>query len=288
MSKNYVLLTGSSTGIGNTTALMLDKSGYHVFAGVRNEKDAQALKSQASERLIPVILDVTKDDQINQSFEFIRNTCGADGLLAVINNSGLNYVSPFEFSDEEKARYLMEVNFFGLFKVSKTFLPLLRVYQENNKKSAKIINIGSIGSTIGLPWESFYHASKFAVLGLSESMRIELNQFNIKVSVILPGGIKTKFFGKTTESIQIALDKLPDIGKKYYEKSLKTFMDVAPKIEKYLSEPEKVANVILKAIQAENPKFEYFVGTDAKTLYAMKRNLPTSLFHASIEKMFNI
>lgn len=283
-SNQIILLTGASTGIGKVTALAMDKLGYTVFAGVRKDADAEELKKLGSERLKPIILDVTNDAHIESAFATIKEACGNFGLLALVNNAGYNYNAAFEFTEEEKARQMMEVNFFGLYKMSQKFIPLLRQYAQNNKKSSKLINIGSIGSTLGLPWEAFYHASKFAVLGLSESLRYELHHQNIKVSAVLPGGIKTEFFGKTYESVDRAIENLDEEGKKNYLKYLESFKKTGKSIENITSKPEVVSNRIIKIIKANNPAFQYLVGLDAKIIYKMIRMIPFSWRHAFFRK----
>lgn len=191
MSQNgIVLLTGASTGIGRATALHLDQLGYTVFAGIRREQDGIELKKRASERLTPINLDITKPDHIASALTVVGQACGNTGLAALVNNAGYNYNAAFEFTDEAKARQMMEVNFFGLYKMSQAFIPLLRQYARSSGRRAKLINIGSIGSVLGFPWESFYHASKFAVLGLTESLRYELRSQGISAVAVLPGGIK--------------------------------------------------------------------------------------------------
>jgi short-subunit dehydrogenase len=280
MKQGFIVLTGASTGIGKATALDLDQRGYTVFAGVRKQQDAEDLKKLGSERLKPIILDVTKQEDIDSTFEMVKDVCGTKGLLALVNNAGYNYNSAFEYTEEDKARQMMEVNFFGLYKMSQKFIPLLRIYSQNNKQSSKLINIGSIGSTLGLAWESFYHASKFAVLGLSESLRHELRKQNIKVTAVLPGGIVTDFFPKTEAGLREAIEKMDDEGRKHYQKGLMTLKNSAQTALKLASKPEKVARKIAKVIASNNPGLQYLVGLDAKIMYSIVRILPISWRHA--------
>ncbi|MBC8044662.1 MAG: SDR family NAD(P)-dependent oxidoreductase [Rhizobacter sp.] len=279
-----ILITGASTGIGKAAALLLDKSGYRVFAGVRKEKDAETLRAQGTKNLQPIILDVMNTKHIDQAFEQVQAATSNKGLKALINNAGYNYIEPFEMTDETKARAMMETNFFGLYKMSQRFLPLLRAYTDAHSDQANLINVGSIGSRIGFPWESFYHASKFAVLGFSESLRFELATQRIAVSAVLPGGIKTEFIGKALGEINAGLEKFPVSNP--YHKGLAKYAAMLPQAEKFGSPPEKVGQEILRILQTAHPRLKYFVGTDAKIFNAMARFLPESWVHAIIRSQF--
>jgi NAD(P)-dependent dehydrogenase (short-subunit alcohol dehydrogenase family) len=268
----YILLTGASTGIGNATAQHLAKQGYTVFAGIRNEKDAAILRGYSLPNLQPIQLDITKKEDIETAFKHIEKTVGSTGLAAVINNAGINYIAPFELSDEAKVRHLMEVNFFGLMNVSQRFLPLLQQFGKQNKvNSAKLINIGSVGSTIGIPWEFSYHASKFAVLGLTESLRFELEALDIVATCILPGGIRTPFFTKSGENTEASKKALTGANADYYANNMSKMWDAAQQFERFATPPEKVAAKIENAIKSRKPPLKILVGLDARIIYFLTK-----------------
>jgi NAD(P)-dependent dehydrogenase (short-subunit alcohol dehydrogenase family) len=268
----YILLTGASTGIGNATAQHLAKQGYTVFAGIRNQKDADILRGYNLPNLQPIQLNVTKREDIETAFQYIEKTVGSAGLKAVINNAGINYIAPFELSDETKVRQLMEVNVFGLINVSQRFLPLLQFYgQKNKQNTAKIINIGSVGSTIGIPWEFSYHASKFAVLGLTESLRFELEALGIVVTCVLPGGIRTPFFAKSGENTEAVKKTLTGANAEYYANNMSKMWDAALQFERFATPPEKVALKIEKAIKTRKPPLKILVGMDARIIYFLTK-----------------
>jgi len=269
MQSQFVLLSGASTGIGNATALYLANQGMIVYAGVRNEKDAAALRAAAPDHIRPIQLDVTKPEDIKAAFERLDAETGQAGLTALINNAGINYVAPLELSEEKKVRQLMEVNVFGLINLTQKMLPLLQRNGQNNPAGAKIINVGSIGSAIGIPWEFAYHTSKFAVLGLSQSWKFELEALNIKVACIMPGGIKTPFFTKTNNDIHIATAALAGPNGSYYRRNMEAMTTVANTAARFASPPEKVAKAIQKAIQAKRPRLRILVGVDAKLIYTL-------------------
>jgi len=283
MQKN-VLITGASTGIGRATAVALSKNGYHVFAGVRNERDGQALQ-KISQQIHPLILDVTKPEDISNAFEAVLKQGGASGLYALINNAGINYIDPFENTKEEKARNLMEVNFFGMCKMIQTFLPLLRLAAKDG--TAKIVNLSSIGGAIGLPWESYYHGSKFAVIDISEALRFELRKQNVYVSCILPGGIKTDFMPKLRNDVKTSIAGLQPENPAYYKLGLETMLKASESFgDKIASNPEKVANKIVKILSKRKPRFKYVVGMDAKFMYLLSKFLPSTDRHILLRGQF--
>ena len=287
MTQNQiVLLTGASTGIGRATALHLDSLGYTVFAGVRREQDGTELSQSASNRLRPIILDITKPEHIANALAVVGQACGSQGLTALVNNAGYNYNAAFEFTDETKARQMMEVNFFGLYKMSQAFIPLLRTYAKHSGRRAKLINIGSIGSILGFPWESFYHASKFAVLGLTESLRYELREQGISAVAVLPGGIKTDFMPKTNDGIETAIQAMTPEGKQLYGKGLTKFQSMVSQAVRFGSEPEKVARRIGKVIASNNPAMQYLVGADARLFFGIARSLPIGWRHGLLRGQF--
>jgi short-subunit dehydrogenase len=145
--------------------------------------------------------------------------------------------------------------------------------------------VSSIGGSIGLPWESFYHASKFAVLGLSESMRNELYGQNIRVVVVQPGGIKTDFMPKTEASLQTALAEMPADGRARYERPLQTMLGLAAGAGKYGTPPEAVARAFERILARRSPGFRTWVGLDARVINALHTLLPHWLMHALLRRL---
>ena len=272
-----VLITGASTGIGLSTALEMANQGYNVIAGVRKESDAQKLKDLSQNKIQTVILDVTKSEDIVRVTQELSSQLAETGLYSLINNAGINYTAPFEYTVEEKARGMMEINFFGLYKMTQNFIPLLRKYREvNPDQRPKLINIGSIGSVIGLPWQSFYHASKFAVYSLSESLRLELGPLNIDVTVVMPGGIKTEFYTKTDQLANQASSDLPPEAPNHYRVAMKRFSSLATQTEKYLTSSEITGKRITSLLNRRKSPFMFLIGIDAKSIFYSIRVFPRS------------
>jgi short-subunit dehydrogenase len=233
-----------------------------------------------------LLLDVTSPDQVSAAYQRVQKICGEGGLTALINNAGHNYNSAFEYSDEGLARSMMEVNFFGVVRTSQTFIPLLRLHAQASRRNSKLINVGSIGSLIGLPWESFYHASKFAVLGLTESLRHELYGQGIRATAVLPGGIKTEFARKTSASVTVAMAGMDDIGHSLYGKGLRRISDMVAMVDRWGSSPDIVARRIGRIVRAANPGLKYVVGTDARLMQAMAGLLPSRVLHSLLRPTF--
>ena len=163
-----VVVTGASTGIGRATALLLDKQGYRVFAGVRKQADAKSLAEEGSDKLTPITIDVTKQRSITSAKNKVQRAVGKDGLVGLVNNAGVGDGGPVETMDLDVLRNVLEVNLVGQVAVTQAFLPLIR------KAPGTIVFIASIGGRIATPFMSPYNTSKFAVEALGESLRQEL------------------------------------------------------------------------------------------------------------------
>lgn len=290
MRSDTVLITGASTGIGRSTALHLAALGYTVFAGVRREADGAALVAAApaasAARILPVLLDVTRQDQIQEALARVE-AHAPEGLYALINNAGFNLNGAFEYTTEADARALMDTNVVGLAALSRAALPLLRRHVARHPgTTARLVNIGSIGSYIGIPWEAYYHASKFAVLGLSEAMRHELWPQGIRVVAVCPGGIVTDFMPKTEAGLTAGIAALPADAPPNYRAGMRKLLAMAGMASRFGSPPEAVARRIGKVLATPRPRMRYMVGADARLLLALRRCLPEAWFHALIRSQF--
>ena len=268
-----VLVTGASTGIGRASALRLDAEGYTVFAGVRKEADSRDLAQSGSDRLTPVTLDITKVDQIESAREQVAEAVGDQGLVGLVNNAGVGGGGPIEFMELDELRGTLEVNLIGQVAVTQAFLPLIR------KAKGTIVFIASIGGRVASPFMSSYNTSKFAIEALGESLRHELRPWGIDVAVVEPGSIDTEIWAKGNEQIQERLGEMPDDAKRLYGRQLTRFSEVINETASRGISPEKVAEVVHRAIASENPKHRYLVGTDAKIGARLKGTLPDRAFH---------
>ena len=208
-----VLITGASTGIGEDAALHLDRLGFNVFAGVRKEKDADALRQKASDRLHPLIIDVKDSDSIAAAIAEIEKVVEGTGLDGLINNAGIVVSGPLEFIPLDAAREQFEVNVIGQIAVTQACMPMLR-----KATGGRIINIGSIAAIVPKPFAGLYAASKAAMEALTDSLRMELAQWGIEVIIIEPGSIATPIWEKSTSTAMWLLNQMPPAAFDHYGK----------------------------------------------------------------------
>jgi NAD(P)-dependent dehydrogenase (short-subunit alcohol dehydrogenase family) len=274
-----VVVTGASTGIGRATALELDELGYTVFAGVRKQKDANSLKKEGSDRLTPITLDVTKERSIANAKQKVQRAVGKEGLVGLVNNAGVGGGGPVEFIPIDHFREVLDVNVVGQVAVTQAFLPLIR------KAQGTIVFIASIGGRIAAPFLSPYSASKFGVEALGDSLRREVSPWGIDVVVVEPGSIKTEIWAKGQETQTEQLKQMPASARRLYGKQIKNWTKV------FLVDnpargiaPEKVADVIAKALRSNRPKPRYLVGTDAKVGAKLHAALPKRTFDRLVRR----
>jgi NAD(P)-dependent dehydrogenase (short-subunit alcohol dehydrogenase family) len=255
-----ILISGASTGIGHCCAVRLADAGYRVFAGVRSERAAEELAAGASDRLIPVILDITDSQNIRQVAERLQS----ENLYGVVNNAGTALLGPLELLPVQKIREQFEVNVLGHIAVTQALLPLLR------KSCGRIVNISSLSGIVAFPFAGAYAGSKFALEAFSDALRRELWPSNIRVCVVEPGNIRTPIWEKSShQAMSIAARFSPD-AEEVYGQSLATR---ARNLDK-MRDPSEVAAVVLKALQSKRPKVRYVVGRDARFYSLLSRLLP--------------
>ena len=255
--RKTVLITGTSSGIGRATTQKLLDEGYCVYAAARNTAKLKPLAACGAEILE---LDVTQDESMKLGVERIIHECGRLDIL--INNAGYGSYGALEDVPIEEAKHQFEVNVFGLGRLTQLVLPHMR-----RQSFGKIVNITSVGGKIYEPLGSWYHASKFAVEGLSDCLRLELQPFGIDVIIVEPGPIRTEW-GAT------AIEKLMQMsGHTAYATAAQkgSKLLALSNYEKVASEPEVVANTISRAIKAKRPKARYVSGTGAAFLVTFRK-----------------
>src|ERR1041385_2642776 len=167
MGNQYVVVTGASKGIGRATALLLDKHGFNVFAGVRSPADGQALQKEASSNLRVIRIDVADDEQIKAAAQEVAEVVGTAGLAGLVNNAGIAVGAPLEFVPIDELRRQLDVNVVGQVAVTQAFLPCIR------QARGRIINVSSIGGRVAAPNTGAYYASKFALDAITDSLRMD-------------------------------------------------------------------------------------------------------------------
>ena len=268
-SRGAVVVTGASTGIGRACALRLASHGYQVFAGVRKEADAQSLRRAAQGQLTPIFLDVCDDDQIAAAARTVAEATGGRGLAGLINNAGVGYLAPSEVLPMELIRRQFEVNVFGQIAVTQAFLPQLR------KAAGRVINMGSIGDRVVLPFGGPLNGSKWAFAAFNDALRIELRPWGIHVVLIEPAAIKSNAADKLCAEAEATIAALSDDARGLYADAYRgTVKAFTGHSTKFGSSPDVVARKVLRAMTAERPKTRYLVGRSGRPLAAIARFVP--------------
>lgn len=263
-----VVITGASTGIGAACALHLGRLGFLVFAGVRNIKDGEMFQRQEANRLVPLILDVTDAASIQRSHAIVSERVGNNGLFGLINNAGIAVVGPLEAVPIPDLRRQLEINLIGQVAVTQAFLPLIR------QARGRIVNMGSIAGRAAMPLMGPYAASKFALEAVTDALRLELQQWGIKVTIIEPGAIATPIWDKSGQgAADLEAATSPEL-RTLYEGVIAGVKRVVREAAKRAIAPDAVAKAVEHALTAARPKTRYLVGTDAKLRALMVKLLP--------------
>ena len=273
-NQKVAVVTGSSSGIGYETSLILARNGFLTYATMRNLNKSENIKSIATKENLPIHikqLDVTDDTSVKKAVEGISSETGRIDIL--VNNAGYGLNGAFEdlAMDEIKAQY--ETNLFGLIRTTQAVLPIMR-----RQKSGTIINISSGAGRFGFPGSSAYVSTKFAVEGLSESMSYELEPFGIKVVLVEPGVIKTNF----VDGMIIA--KKSQDPKSPYSQIIQKMATGFEEMMKNGSSPNLVAKVVLNAVTNENPNLRYLAGNDVEQWLGSKRNMSDEEFYKMMKQ----
>lgn len=256
MSKKVALITGASSGIGKETAIELSKRNFTVYAAARRTEKMQELIAKG---IHPISLDATNEESMVNCINEILKKEGRIDVL--VNNAGYGSYGAIEDVPMEEARRQIEVNVFGLARMTQLVLPSMR-----KNKFGKIVNISSMGGKVWTKFGGWYHATKFAVEGFSDALRLELEPFGIDVIVVEPGGIKTDWGIIAAQNLKIASAKGA-----YAKAADKTAEGMITNYTgKHLSKPELIAHTIGKAVTVRRPKTRYLVGFMAKPMVFMK------------------
>lgn len=251
-----ILITGASTGIGYECARRMSELGWNVFAGVRKESDAKRVEENLGKNVKAILLDVTKPEHIDDAKSTLNESgVSLDGLL---NNAGIAIGGPVEVLALEEFRRTFDVNFFGQIQLIQALLPHLR------ESKGRIVNMSSLAGKLSQPMMSAYCASKHAFEALSDSLRMELAMFDIKVVVIEPGAIKTPIWDKGTNYAKTLGDSLPPKVKELYEKQIHAIGKAIHVAGKNGVSASLVADALESAMTSNRPKTRYKVGKDSK------------------------
>lgn len=275
LRQKTVLITGASGGIGKATSLYLASKGFSVIATSRSDERLSSLRSEAAElgfSLTGAELNINNESDVEQVLPNLIDSVGGT-VDVLVNNAGYGLWGPVASLSEEEIRNQFETNLFAAFRLTKAVLPGMM-----KQRSGVIVNVSSVLGRMGTPFNGAYASSKFALEGLSESLRVELWPFGIRVAVVEPGLFKTGFLDNQVEGVAARSEDspyLPYINR--YEKRHRRFGILS-------DDPVKVSKVIHKIIRSKYPAFRYPVGKEARLGILGARILPERLFQALMSR----
>jgi NAD(P)-dependent dehydrogenase (short-subunit alcohol dehydrogenase family) len=262
--RQSVLITGASTGIGRATAERLAEAGWMVFAGMRDVADVPA-GAQAVE------LDVTSTESVESAVAEIARTTGGT-LDAVVNNAGIPVVGAIETIRSDDFRRIVDTNLIGHFEVTKAVLPMIR------KAKGRIIFVTSLGGRVAFPYAGAYHATKFGMEGLADSLRAEMSSLGVDVIVVEPGTMRTEIWGKGQEHLKKTIAGLTPEQRQVYGAELEAFGERLESADDGGEDPAETAEEILKALTVSSPDDRYLVGKGAGAAVFAQKVLPGAIF----------
>lgn len=272
--KKVILITGASAGMGKDTALKLIKEGYIVYGGARRVEKMQDIVHAGG---FALELDVTNRESIKNAVDKIYEEQQCIDVLW--NNAGYSLTGAVENISYEEAKHQFDVNLFGLAEVTKAVLPIMRA-----QKSGLIINTSSIGGKMHMPlMQTWYHASKFALEGWTDSLRMELDQFGINVVLLEPGGIATEFVDVLSNNLRERAK-----GTVYEEQTEKVANGIIKANNpKNVSPTSVISNAVSEIVKSRKVKTRYVLGKNAKTILMLRRLLSDKTYDKVIRSMVN-
>lgn len=262
-----VLISGASSGIGKALSLELDRRGYKVFAGIRNLDDADALRSQSSGQLTPVMLDLTQTGMVASACQSISDQTSGE-LTCLVNNAGIDIGGALEFLPIDDFRRQLEVNVIGHLAVTQACLPMLR------KSSGKIIFVSSAAGRLVTPFNGPYAASKAALVAIADALRLELAPWKIYVSVLIVGSVQTPIWEKSSHLAGEILRREPAQAKELYGKSQKRAGLFYMHAGRNGMPVEKLVDIARTVVEADRPKEYVLAGNDALLLELIAKLYP--------------
>jgi NAD(P)-dependent dehydrogenase (short-subunit alcohol dehydrogenase family) len=269
-NQRVVLVTGASSGIGLACATHLAERGFRVYGTSRR---VASHRGPAAGNPTMLTADVTDGDSVERA---VRTVLDREGRLdIVVNNAGMGLAGPVENTSIEEARRQLEVNFFGAHRVCRAVLPAMR-----RQGSGYIVNIGSIGGVIAIPYQAMYSASKFALEGLSEALRMEVRPFGIRVVIIEPGDHKTAL----TQNRQFT-----EMSSDAYRQSFEAALARTAHDEQSGPGPEQVARLLYRIVNRRNPRLRYTIGPVAQRAAVwLKRLAPNSILEYGLRTYYRL
>jgi NAD(P)-dependent dehydrogenase (short-subunit alcohol dehydrogenase family) len=263
--RDLAVVTGASSGIGGATARELARRGFHVLAGVRRDRDADAIRGQGIE---PVLLDITNPDHIGALASRVRDDPRGRAVRALVNNAAVGVNVPIEAYPIAQWRNLFEVNLFGQIAVTQALLPGLI------DGSGRVVNVSSVGGKVAMATYGPYAGTKFALEAVSDSLRRELAPLGVDVVVVEPGAVVTGMLDRASASAHELASAMTPEQRERYGGLVHAVAAQAASSAKSGQPAEAAAKVIAKAVLARKPRTRYTVGRDAALITRLARILP--------------
>jgi short-subunit dehydrogenase len=272
--EKIAVVTGSSSGVGFETSLLLAKNGYRTFATVRNLEKAKSLRNISDKGELPISvveLDVNSDNSINDAINRIIDK--EKRIDVVVNNAGYSLMGALEDLSMEEIKAQFETNIFGTIRMMKAVLPIMR-----EQHGGTIVNVSSMAGKVGFPLLPVYSSTKFALEGISESVRLETDPFGIKIVIIEPGTIKSNFVSNAIVGRKAIEPSSP------YALQVQALQKATDRIINQGISPEEVAVAILKTVTIDNPELRYPVGNDAIQMIEARKAMSDQEFGVIVKQ----
>ena len=278
-SQKSAVITGASSGIGRSSVARMSRAGWQVFAGVRKEADRENLRQNFGSNVYPILIDVESEASITAAAADIERQLSGRGLDGLVNVAGIGMIRPIEFATMQDLRKIFEVNFFGQAAIIQAFSRLLR------KQRGRIVNITTVGVNITIPYGGLLNGSKSAFAKVSDTLRLEMIPFGVRVIAIEPGAISSPAVDKTLGDLEKVTLSLPPEAQALYGASMRKMGRRGYAMEKNGSSPDVVAAAVHHALTSSRPRIRYRVGKHAKLLAMLPKILPERVMDAILHRI---
>lgn len=277
-----VVITGASSGIGRSCVERMQGAGWQVFATLRKPADRETLQTAGLGGVVPVLMDVSNQSSIAAAAAEIGSHLNGQGLDGLVNVAGIGMVRPLEYATMSDVREIFEINFFGQLATIQALSRYLR------QSRGRIVNVTTVGVNLAIPFGGLLNSSKSAFAMISDTLRLEMHPFGVRVSAIEPGAISTPAVEKTLGNLEQVIAALPPEAQSQYGSIIRKFGQRGYKMEKNGSPPAVVADAVHHALTSNRPRLRYRVGKHARLLATLPKVLPESVMDAIRIRMFGL
>src|SRR5580658_3707023 len=278
-----VVVTGVSTGIGWGTTKILVSKGFRVFGSVRKQADADRLQKEFGNRFVPLLMDITDAEAVQQAARKVGSMLGDRNLLGLVNNAGIVVSGPLLYLKPSAYRRQLDVNMIAPLVVIQAFAPLLGTDKKRQGPAGRIVNISSSGAKVAIPLLGAYSASKFGLEGMSDALRRELRLFGIDVVIIEPGTVNTAMYDKGER------EDLSEFKQTEYWETVQNFQKfIVAEARNHGLPPERLGEAVHLALTTSKPKARYAVVPQRFKNWTLPRLLPTRMLDRELAKQIGL